>query len=165
MNKKIIFAGLTSVLVGFGAQSAFAASDTATSSVVIAAPITITKTIDLDFGTILAGTAGGTAVVSAAGASTFTGDVTAFGGTSGTAASFDITGDGTSTFSISHPSTTMTGTGPAMALAFANSSGATGALVAGAATVTVGGTLTVAAEATQTVGAYTGTMTVTVDYN
>jgi hypothetical protein len=162
--------------------SAFAAnpdSDTATATANVVVPISITKTSDLDFGRFAAGTAGGTVRVDNSGArlAATGGVILTAAGSTPTAAVFDVTGDNNATYSIDAATGTDTalddGNSHTMALALtgnltgaANTAAipATGTLDGtGAQSIHIGGTLTVGA--TQAPGTYTGTITVTVDYN
>ena len=157
---------------GLGA-AAQAATTSASATTTIVAPMTITKNADLAFGKFA--TAGaGTLTVNTAGVRTFSGAVTMLSGITPAAAKFDITGDGTSTFSISFTGTSTTLTSGANTMAFssfsdANGGGAvsgnptTGTLVAGLASIYVGGALTVGAS--QPAGTYAGTIAAVVDYN
>ena len=145
-------------------------SATATTSATVITPIAISKTVDMNFGNIaVSPTIAGTVVLGTGGTRTKTGGVTlpAVGGTV-TAAAFSVTGLGTSTYSITLPSTiTLNGSpsGTMTVNSFVSNPSGTGALTAGAQTVLVGGTLNVAAA--QAAGVYSNTtdMTVTVNYN
>jgi hypothetical protein len=164
MNKlTILAAGLTAALTGFAAPTAFAADATGTGNATIAVPIGVSAVNTLEFGSVQASASLGTVAISAAGARSVTGGVTEFGGTL-QAASFNVTGEGTSTYSISVADGTLTGSGGAdMAVSsFTNDAGATPALTGGTDTFNLGGTLSVAAN--QGDGAYSGTFVVTVDY-
>ncbi len=163
MNKKVIIvAGLTAVLAGFGVQNAYAADATGTGNAVIAVPIGISATNDMEFGSVIASAAAGTVVISTANARSVTGGVTELGGLE-EAATFAVSGEPSASYTISFSSgDTLTGTGTPMAIgSFTNTS--TGVLDgSGDEAVSVGATLSVAAS--QTAGAYTGSFTVTVDY-
>jgi len=166
---KIIIAtilAMTAVSISSFAQ----VSATATTSVTVITPIAISKTVDMNFGNLAASpTVAGTIVLAPTGTRTKSGGITlpAVAGTV-TAASFAVTGLGTSTYSITLPGTiTLTGTpsGTMTVSSFLSTPSGTGTLAAGAQTVLVGGTLNVAAG--QPAGAYTNTtnLTVTVNYN
>jgi len=156
--------------------AAQAANVNATTSAEVITPIAITKAADLSFGRFAANPSGaGTVIVSNSGARTFSGGVVA-AGTAGTTsrAKFDVTGDGTSTYSIAISNTVLTHTNTVNTMALALTSDLTGAnvttgtvtsgtLTAGAQSIYVGGTLTVASA--QLAGSYSGTMTATVEYN
>jgi hypothetical protein len=168
-NTAKIFA-LTLALVTITISTFAQVSATATTSATIITPIAITKTVDMNFGNIaVSPTIAGTVVLAPAGTRTKTGGVTlpAVNGTVA-AASFNVTGLGTSTYSITLPGTiTLNGTpsGTMTVGTFVSTPSGTGALTAGAQTLNVGGTLNVAAA--QAAGVYTNTtdMTVTVNYN
>jgi hypothetical protein len=168
-NSTKLFA-LTLALIAISISSFAQVSATATTSANVITPIAITKTVDLNFGNIaVSPTIAGTVVLAPAGTRTKTGGVTlpAVAGTV-TAASFTVTGLGTSTYAITLPGTiTLTGTpsGTMTVSTFVSTPSGTGALSAGSQVLQVGGTLNVAAA--QAAGVYTNTtdMTVTVNYN
>ncbi len=158
-------------LAGGLQSSVQAASTTATATAVVATAIGIAKTIDMSFGTIAGGGSTGTVILATDGSRTTTGGTSVLSGSPGAAASFNVTGEGANTYTITLPgSVTLTGPGsPATdmdATAFISLPSGTGTLTAGAQTLLVGATLAVANAATQTAGAYTSaTFTVTVNYN
>lgn len=169
--KKLTKISAISILMIGSSLSLFAqASATATASATIITPIAITKTVDMNFGTaaVQAGT-GGTIVLTPAGGRTVTGGVTLPNVTGTvTAASFNVTGEGTSTYSITLPVAPLTitsGINTMTVSTFSSTPTPTGTLTAGAQTLLVGGTLNVAAA--QAPGTYlSGTpFTVTVNYN
>lgn len=156
---------LAILAMGFSA-SAFAQSDaTATATATLITPISISKTVDMDFGTIAASATAGTVVLATDDTRTVTGGAT-YSGTS-TAAQFAVTGEGTRTFSISLPSSiTLTdGTNNLTVDNFTSNPSATGTLAAGSATVKVGATLNVPANAAASTYTNTTDLTVTVNYN
>lgn len=182
MNKKLLVAIASALGATALTGSSFAAnpdSDTATATANVVVPLTITKTSDLDFGRFAAGTAGGTVRVDNSGArlAATGGVILTAAGSTPTAAIFDVTGDNNATYSIDAATGTDTelddGNANTMALAITgnltgaadtNAVPATGTLSAGGAqSIYIGGTLTVGAN--QVPGTYTGTITVTVDYN
>jgi hypothetical protein len=177
MTIKLRLALLGSALGAATVPSIASAADaTATAGIqaTVVKPIAITKTADLNFGSFAADDlTAGTVVISAAGARTFTNGTSAVSSGAGTvtAASFNVTGEGTSTFSIVLPGTvtltnTTTGaTGTMSVGTFVSNPSGTGTLSAGALTVGVGATLSVAAG--QTVGVYSNGsgLPVTVAYN
>jgi hypothetical protein len=147
--------------------SAIAAEDTAVATGTVIAPIQVTKTADLVFGSFAAGAAGGTVTISTGGARGKTGDVV-LSGTAGAAAKFDVTGEGGMTYSITLAPTPLTRSGGTETMAFTAESDITsGALAgvgaAGAQSFFVGGVLTVGAG--QVPGTYTGSVKATVAYN
>lgn len=141
--------------------------DTANADVTIVSAISITKTVDMNFGDVVQGA--GTVILDTAGGRTATG-ATTLGNTGATAAaSFDVTGDPDATYTISLPLAPITLTGPGTDMTVdqfvSTPTDATPQTLdgAGTATLLVGATLTVGA--VQTSGAYTGTFDVTVTYN
>ena len=164
------FFALTIALLAITISSFAQVSATATTTATIITPIAISKTIDMNFGNVaVSPTIAGTVVLTPAGTRTKTGGVTlpAVAGTVA-AASFNVTGLGTSTYTITLPGTiTLTGvpSGSMTVGTFVSNPSGTGALTAGAQTLTVGGTLNVGAG--QAAGVYSNTtdMTVTVNNN
>jgi hypothetical protein len=165
---KLAFAAIA--LIAFSSSSFAQASATATATATIVTPISITKTVDMNFGNVAVQTGtGGTVVMTPAGVRAAFGGVTlpAVVGTV-TAASFTVNGQGTYTYAITLPATATTltnGSNNMTADTFTSTPSATGALTAGTQTLTVGATLNVAAA--QAAGVYvSGTpFTVTVNYN
>jgi hypothetical protein len=149
-------------------SGAYAASATANATATVVTPIAISNTADLGFGKFSAGT-GGTVVISTAGSRSATGAVVLLTGTAGSAATFDVTGDGSATYAITLPGSDATltrasGTETMSVGTFISNPSATGTLSGGGAqTINVGGTLTVGSA--QVVGSYTGTFSVSVEYN
>ena len=167
--KKVLV--LAIVILGFAASSFAQVTATASTTATIITPIAIAKTVDMNFGNIaVSPTIAGTVILPTTGARTLTGGVTlpVVTGTV-TAASFNVTGDGTSTYSITLPSSSITLTGvPSGTMAvqsFVSNPSGTGTLTAGAQTIKVGATLTVGAA--QPAGVYTNAagLFVTVNYN
>jgi hypothetical protein len=165
--KKIYLLAL--VVLGFSADSFAQTSATATATATIITPIGIANNADLSFGNIAVNptAAGGSVTLPASinPARTVTGGVT-LPTISGTvqAAKFTVTGSGSTAYSISIPAISLSNGTNSMALVpNCSTSLTTGALSGGTETFYVGGVLTVGA--TQAVGAYTGTVTVTVNYN
>lgn len=120
----------------------------------------------LRFGSLVAGT-GGTAVVSAASVRSVTGGVSEVTSTV-SAASFTVTGESGSTYSITLPATAQTlsldgdATKTMSVSDFTSASANNLTLVSGSDTFSVGATLTVGNA--QAVGTYSGTFEVTVSY-
>lgn len=165
--RKLLFSALSlTAVLATKAQSTATATATAT----VITPISISKNADMSFGNLAvqAGT-GGTVVLAPAGTRTSTSGVTLPSATgSVSAASFTVTGSGSSTYSITLPSTvTLTHTGGVetmTASSFTSNPSSTGALSSGTQNIAVGATLTVAAG--QLAGVYTsGNFNVTVNYN
>lgn len=154
---------------------AFAANQTGTATTVIVRPNTLVKVDDLDFGTLAAGTIGGTATVDpATGARTTGGGTTAVGsgaqravfqGTGGLLL-ITVSGDNNVTLTRAGGGGSMTAT---LTRAMTTSGGgitllgsSATLLPSGVQTYYVGGTLTVPAN--QPAGDYSGTFTLTVNY-
>jgi hypothetical protein len=157
---------LFSLTAGVNAQSTATASTTA----VLVTPISIAKTTDMHFGTVAASATAGTVVLDYADGRTATGGASLpAGSTLQKTAVFDVTGEGTSGFSISIPSSPITLTGSvsgSMTVSdFLADLGATGTLVGGTKTIKVKATLNVGAG--QVAGTYTNAsdLFVTVNYN
>jgi hypothetical protein len=163
--------GLSMVLT-LSAAGVFAqASATANASATIVTPISISKTVDMNFGNVAVQTAtGGTVVMTPAGVRSATGGVT-LPTTVGTvaAAVFTVSGQGNYTYAITLPSTDLTITNGSSTMAvntFTSNPSPTGTLSAGGTqTLSVGATLNVSAA--QAAGLYTSAspFTVTVNYN
>lgn len=176
-KKSLVTLASTLVLGALFTSNAFAAaaSDTATTSATVVTPIGIVNAQNLAFGEFAAGT-GGTVVLTTGGAASASGDVVLTGGT-GAAAQFTVTGQANASFSIgisdddlSYTDGAATPTTSTMTLATIHDldgatqdSPASGTLTLGTQTLYVAGTLTVGSA--QAVGAYTGTITATVNYN
>jgi hypothetical protein len=143
----------------------YADTVSANGTATVVADMGITKSADLRFGKFSAGT-GGTVVMGTASARTKTGAVM-LSGLDGGVASFAVTGDTTATYAITLPTTatiTHTNTTTTMSVGtFVSNPSGTGAMTSGAQTLLVGGTLTVASA--QLTGVYSGSFSVTVDYN
>ena len=159
------------VAIAVAAGSAHAASTTAASTSTVITPINITQAADLAFGSFAASGVAGTVTVSPNNTRGVSGGVTGMGSGS-TAAQFNVTGQGTSTYTINVVGTALTSGANSMAFtpitdltASAITSGtvSTGALTAGAQTIYVGGILSVGIN--QAPGNYAGTITATVEYN
>ena len=156
------------VLVAVAATANAQVTGTATGSATIITPIAITKTVDMNFGNIAVGASLGTVVLATDNTRTKSGGVTlpAAAGTV-TAAQFTVTGLGTSTFSITLPTTYSIASGAnTMNIdTFTSTPSGIGTLIGGSLTIKVGATLDVAAS--QAAGSYTnGTgFPVVVNYN
>ncbi len=161
---------LTIIALGFASSSFAQVTATASTTATIIGPIAITKDVDMSFGNVaVSPTLGGTVVLPTAGARTLTGGVTlpVITGTV-TPASFTVTGEGTSTYSITLPSSAITLTGPSGTMSvdnFVSTPSGTGTLTAGTQIVKVGATLNVGSA--QAAGTYTNAsgLFVTVNYN
>jgi hypothetical protein len=157
MKKLIVIAA---VILGFTSTSF--AQISVNSKAVIVSTLSIANNNNMDFGSLMATAAGGSAVLSASSANAISGTILPQTGNVAKAAKFTITGAGGSP-KITFPATVpLTGPGTAMSLALnCRIDGGTTDLVsattaipfiAGSATVYMGGTLTVGAN--QTAGNY-----------
>jgi hypothetical protein len=163
----ILLAGLAT---GAKAQSTALASTTAT----LITPISISKDVDMNFGQIASSAAQGTVVLNYLDQGTISGGLTSpdNGATAKTAA-FTVTGEATSAFSITIPTsillTNTVGGNTLVVSDFIADAGAASALVAGTKVIKVGATLTVPPNTVA--GTYTNTgdvtngLYVTVNYN
>jgi hypothetical protein len=182
MKLKLVATTAFALSAGMLAGNSFAANPanaTATATANVVVPIAISSSRNLNFGRFAAGLAGGTVTVDNSGARlAATGGVILVAANSApTNAKFDVTGDNDATYTIDAATGTSAslsdGLGHTMALAITGNLSAaadtaavpaTGTLsAAGAQSIYIGGTLTVGAA--QTPGTYTGTVSVTVDYN
>ena len=160
----------------FGASSGFAAeAASSNSSATVIVPIEITKSADLIFGKFAPGD-GGEVTVDTDSARTTTGTIPSVSGASPTAAKFDVTGDGNSTYAITWSGATeLTDSGSSETMALSNISDLTGAGAtsgevvegmlngSGAQSIYLGGELTVGAS--QADGNYIGDVAATVEHN
>jgi len=167
-NRKILIA-TTAGLISLGAfsGSVFAASVSAQANATIAAPLSVSETTQMNFGSISPDASSATTVqLDTADAVTSPDGAGLVGGTVASGA-FSVSGVGTLGFTITLPANgtvSLGGPGTAMPVNnFSDSLGGVGALTAGSASFTVGADLTVGAG--QTGGAYLGSYTVTVNYN
>lgn len=148
------------------ASEAEAASATSNADAELVAAIGITNAAGLNFGKFANNGAGGTVVVSTAGTVSTTGDVVAIASSGALAASFDVTGEANTSYTISLPASATVTDASANSMTvdtFDDSGSGTGTLDGtGNDSFTVGATLTVGG--TQVAGAYSGTFDVTVEY-
>lgn len=155
------------------AANSNAAQATATATATVITPIGITAPVNLVFGSFARG-AGGTVTVSTSSIRTASGTILSAVTAAPSAARFNVTGDGSATYSITIAPTANLADGlNTMALATFSqltAGGATsgnvttGTLTSGAQSIYVGGTLTVGATQVAST-AYAGSVAVTVEYN
>jgi hypothetical protein len=135
----------------------------------IITPITLTNTQALDFGVIARGTGNSTILVNHIASPTATvptGDAVVLSSTPQTAAKFTVGGELSKTYNITIPTTAQTitdGTNNLSITAFTCSSSLTNNVISAVNEFYVGGTLTVPSTAVP--ASYTGTFSVTVNYN
>jgi hypothetical protein len=168
MKQIIKFLAIAVVILAFsGAANAQTVTATSQAAAMIVAPLTITNTAGLHFGTIMRGATAGTVTVETDGDRTFTGGVTLSPiNPVHTVATFTIEGEAGRAYTIDLPaSINITGAGDPMAVATFVSDPAEGTYtpVGVSTTLLVGATLSVAAD--QAAGLYTGTFDVSVNYN
>ncbi len=158
-------------VIGFATASNAQETATATATAPIVTPISITKTIDMNFGNVsVQSSVGGTVVLAPAGGRTSTGGVT-LPAVSGTvaAAAFLVTGQEDYNYDITLPSSQIAledGESHVMYVDdFTSNPSSTGTLTAGSQVVNVGATLLVGAA--QAAGVYVSPtpFQVTVNYN
>jgi hypothetical protein len=164
---------VASGLALMAASSAFAqqsSSATASASATVITPIAISKTADMVFGKIAVGGAGTVVLTYGGAVSVGSGNITipTSNVTAPAAAAFSVTGENGFTYAIHLPGSAITlsdGAGNNMTVdTFTSSLGATSTSTgAGGQALTVGATLNV--NAGQVPGAYTGSFSVSVDYN
>ena len=160
---------LAILVIGFAANVSAQSTASASASATIVTPISITKTLDLDFGNVAASGAAGTVIINPAGARSTSGGVSlpVIPGTV-SAASFNVAGQANYTYAITLPASVVISSGAnnMTVNAFTSTPTTTGTLSAGGAqTVNVGATLNVGAA--QASGLYTSAtpFDVTVNYN
>ena len=159
-SRKFIVAASILAVTGFLVSGERAEAITGNASATIAIPVTIAETTALDHGTVVASGSVGTVTISVAGVRGVTGGVTALGG-SPSQGIFTVTGEAANAFTTTmDPTASLTGPGTAMVATLGNDAPAN--LTAGSATINVSSSLAVGAS--QTVGAYSGTYTITVNY-
>ena len=157
---------LTVSIESVNAQSS-ATVPTAVANALIVTPITLSNNETLEFGEIVKSASGGDVIITASGTPTRTpsGDLTFMPSDVWRPSKFTVTGDDAETFSITKPAN-ITLNGPSsssMIITTSISGSITGVSTSSNSYVFyIGGTLPVASD--QTVGAYTGTYEVTVQY-
>jgi hypothetical protein len=156
------------------ATSASAASTSATTDAKIIQPITITKNVDMNFGTLIRPATSGTVTLSTAGV--VSGVTTVTGGTNAApaAAKFTVNGEGGQSYSISETVSALSNGTTDLTLTLTKAPGESGTLVgnvgtlggdlgsAGAGELLYGASFPITA--TTATGAYSGTLQVTVNY-
>lgn len=171
MKKSIKFLAITFVMFGLGITAMAQTVGTANAAAVIIEPITITKNSDLNFGTIMRGTAASTIVVTTAGArSVGSGDaILSALAPVAAAASFTIDGSDGASYAVTIPSANINITSGANTMSVGTWSSNPVAPISGTfpagsgVTLLIGATLNVGAA--QASGSYTGTFNISVDYN
>lgn len=168
MKMKIKFYAMAILAIAFATNVNAQATATASTTAVLVTPISITKSIDMDFGTLAASATAGTVVLDTANTRTITGGASLHGGTP-TAAVFNVTGEPNTGFDITIPTTDITltdGSSNNLILNGLVTLGASSTLDAtGSKDIKVGATLNLPANAVA--GTYTNAsdLFVTVNYN
>jgi len=163
-NKAIKIAVVAAAAVLF-ANNTQAAGVSATANASVIAPIAISQTAAMEFGSMSPTAVAGTVVLTTAGVRTST-NVDLAAGATPAAGAFSVSGNANSAYSVTLPTTVTLASGAnSMTLqAFGDDAGATPTIPGtGPATFSVGATLVVGAN--QAAGGYTGSYTVTVNYN
>lgn len=159
LKTKIALAAAALTALTVGSTAANAATATATAKAKILGQITVTKTADLDFGTVVVGATGGTVAVDSAGARTCATALLCSG--TSTAARFTVSGTNGQVVTVaSDSSVSLTSGSNNMSASLSPS--VSSMTLAGSDSFNVGGTLTVPAN--QAAGNYSGTFAVTVNY-
>jgi len=156
-------------LVVFGIQVNAQSTVTASTTATLITPISISKTFDMDFGTVAASSTAGTIVLDYADGTTATGGASVPAGSAPKTAVFAVSGEGNSGFSISIPASSITLDGSVSGTLtvdnFEADLGTSSTLSSGVATVKVKAVLNVPANSVA--GTYTNAsdLFVTVNYN
>lgn len=159
--RKLFFAaGAAALAAGAYSTAAYAATVTADAQATVIQPLVVTQAQGMNFGDLSVGTAGGTLVLAPGGGLTPSADIDTAGGTV-QVGTYNVAGEATKVYTISFPgSTTLTSGGNTMTVgAFTDSVGGSAAVPT---PFSVGATLTVGGS--QAPGTYTGTYTITVNY-
>ena len=164
-NVKYIVAA--AMVAALSAPAAYAVTADGTATANIVAPLAVNNTAGLRFGDIAPNaTQSGTVQIQTDDTKVCASELTCFTTSPTGAAAFSVSGHSGAVYDITVPANvTLAGTGSAAGqnmTATLIGSKANGTLTAGSDSFTVGGTLTVGAN--QTVGSYSGTFTVTVEY-
>jgi Mat/Ecp fimbriae major subunit len=160
---KAALVGSVFAAAALSGTSAQAATASASATAKILTQVTVTKTADLDFGTIAIGTSGGTVTVGNTDNRTCGAGLVC--SASVVSAKFTVAGTASQNVGITaDPSVTLNraGGGASMSATLATSASTATLSTGGAASFAVGGVLTVGG--TQQAGDYTGTFNVTVNY-
>lgn len=167
MKKFCLASAIISIATSMLWTPAQAVTAVATVNVNIISTMTITTLNGLMFGDISPGSTAGTIVMTPSGARTATGGANINSSVAGNPASFDVQGDANASYSISLPVSVVLSDAASHTLVvdnFTSSPTPAGVLdSSGQQTLFVGASLNVSSN--QAFGAYSGQMSVTVDYN
>ena len=166
--KKILLSMVVLAAIALIPTSVNAQTESVAAGASIIAPISISETAALHFGTIAKDADGGSVVLSAAGVRTPTGLTLSTGTPTASAAAFSVGGESGLSYVITLPSAPITithsggaGTGTMSVGTF--TSDIAGGVIGTDDTFSVGATLTVGAD--QATGTYSGTFNVSIAYN
>jgi hypothetical protein len=176
-NKKLI-AAIAAGVIGASGFAQTANAVTGNAQAVLVAPISITESTALNFGSIANSVSAGTStfVINNDGSAPTVGANLAQVGTAATRGIFAVSGTGSLAYTVTIPAGSITltesgGAGHTMSVGTFTSrtastgAGTAGTLSSGSDTVYIGATLTVGTAAVNEAGTYNGTYTVTVAYN
>jgi hypothetical protein len=174
MKMKMKFLSIAVLMIGSAANSFAQSTAYASTTAVLVTPIAISKTTDMHFGTVASSATAGSVVLDYADGRTATGGASLpAGSTLQKTAVFAVTGEGSSSFSISIPTSPITLTGSVSGTmtvgSFVCDGGASTTLSGGAKTIKVKATLDVPANTVA--GIYSNALAnasalfVTVNYN
>ena len=166
-HMKMALAGVACLSTLFAQPAALAATATATVTVDVISTIRLNNITSMVFGDISSSALTGTVVLDPTGTRLSTGGVTINSAVPGSAATFDVSGDPNTTYTITLPSSiTLTNPlGNSMLVDNFNSAPSISGSLDGSGeqVLQVGGTLNV--QSNQIFGSYSGLMSVTVEYN
>lgn len=151
------------------ALAQYSTDGTVNTTAAVVRTLSITSATDLSFGTFAAGNSAGTVSVSATGNRTATGGVTLVSASTGSQATISLSGTPSTSYSVSLPATVqLTASGGSATMSIGSFTTTLNALqgslnASGTGSFGIGGTLSVAAN--QAVATYTGSFTVTLNYN
>jgi len=161
--------GLAALLASVYGSSLTAATFNGTATATVIAPLTLAQTTPMNFGTVAVGAAGGTVVMTSAGARSVTGDANAIAAGAGTAGAYTITGQAAQAYTMTIAGGTLTDGGGANPMSLSAFTFVSPALTGGADAFSVGATLTLPPN--QPAGAYStangvpAPLVITANYN
>ena len=160
LNKLALAAGAAALTAGLYSTTASAATVSADASATVIQPLVVTQTTAMNFGDLSVGTTGGTLVIDTTGGLTPSADVDTAGGTV-QAGTYGVAGEAGKVYTISFPaSATLNSGGNSMTVDTFTEDAPPSPTVPSS--FNVGGTLNVGAS--QAPGTYSGSYTITVNY-
>jgi hypothetical protein len=157
---KAVLAGSAMLALGLSANVAQAATANAIAKAQIVKALTISKTFDLNFGTVITGATGSTVEVKTDNTLVCGSGLTCAGAFN--SAQFALAGSNNVVVAVSTTNASLTGPGAAMSAVLAPATPTVTLSATGAADIKVAGILSV--NGAQVEGAYTGSFTVTANY-